>query len=68
MEKHSRTDWPLLFTIAGSAIGIIAVCVGLWLHVDNKFESFQLATFVESKDFHGRLCAIQEKYCQIERR
>lgn len=77
-EKTSRIgqflegDWAKVFAIA-------ATCLGLWLHMDykfwtyqsemsNKFESFQLAMAQESKDFHARLAVIEEKYHQLEKK
>ncbi len=68
MERITkRQDWPLLFTIGGSALTIAATCVGLWLHSDSKFCAFQATMYQELQDFHGRLCTLEEKYHQSER-
>jgi hypothetical protein len=51
-------EWLQAFMIAGSTIG------ACWLmHKENKDLSKEIAR--ESKDFHGRLCALEEKYIQI---
>lgn len=54
-------DWTQVLTIVGSNIALILVMfgttVGIWLHTDKKIE----AIHEEMKDFHGRLCAIEER-------
>lgn len=32
-----------------------------WRHMDNKLDIFTKAVQEEMKDFHGRLCAIEER-------
>ncbi len=32
-----------------------------WRHMDAKIDAFQKAMLQETKDFHGRLCAIEER-------
>ena len=50
-----------VITIVASNIALIVVMVGttigMWLHTDKKIEAIQ----TEMKDFHGRLCAIEER-------
>lgn len=50
-----------VLTIVASNIALILVMfgttVGIWLHTDKKIEAIQ----AEIKDFHGRLCAIEER-------
>jgi hypothetical protein len=54
-------DWTQVLTIVGSNIALIIVMFGttimMWLHTDKKIEAIQ----AEMKDFHGRLCAIEER-------
>jgi hypothetical protein len=54
-------EWLQAFMIAGSTLG---GCY--WMHRENKEMSDKFNT--ESKDFHGRLCALEEKYIQMMQR
>ena len=47
-------DWLQVLTIAGSTIGCC-----WWMHKE---------TYKEMKDFHGRLCRLEEKYIQMMER
>lgn len=51
-------DWWQAFMIAGSTIG---ACY--WMHRENKAMANEFAQ--EIKDFHGRLCTLEERYLQI---
>lgn len=54
-------EWLQAIMIAGSTVG------SCWLmHKENK--SMQDKQAAESKDFHGRLCALEEKYIQMMQR
>jgi hypothetical protein len=54
-------DWLQALTIAGSTIG------ACWLmHRENLSQSKENAK--EMKDFHGRLCTLEEKYIQMMQR
>ena len=44
-------DWLQVLTIAGSTLG------ALWF--------MHRESFREMKDFHGRLCALEERYFQL---
>lgn len=48
-------------TIIGANIALILAMFGstiaIWLHTDKKIEAIQS----EMKDFHGKLCAIEER-------
>lgn len=54
-------EWTQVLAIIGSNIALIFVMfgttVGIWLHTDKKIEAIQS----EIKEFHGRLCAIEER-------
>lgn len=54
-------EWNQVLAIIGSNIALILIMFGttvaLWLHSDKKIEAIQK----EITDFHGRLCAIEER-------
>ncbi len=54
-------DWTQVLAIVGSNIALILIMFGttvaMWMHTDKKIEAIQ----EEMKDFHGRLCAIEER-------
>ena len=69
-------DWTQVLTIVGSNIALIMIVFGttitIWIHMDSKTESnlkairedmknFHQAMQIETKDFHGRLIAIEER-------
>jgi hypothetical protein len=65
-------EWLQAFMIAGSTIG---ACY--WMHRENKqaadvfrLEIKHLGTEIqkEMKDFHGRLCTLEERYIQMMQR
>ena len=54
-------DWFQAIAIAGSTVGACWFMhrENIKMHQDNA---------KESKDFHGRLCALEEKYIQVMQR
>jgi hypothetical protein len=58
-------DWIQVAAIAGSTIGACWV-----MHRENvrMHQEFTKEFGKEMKDFHGRLCALEEKYIQIMQR
>jgi uncharacterized membrane protein YqgA involved in biofilm formation len=54
-------EWSQAIAIIVSNIGLVLVMfgatIGIWLHTDKKIEAIQQ----EIKDFHGRLCTIEER-------
>lgn len=54
-------DWVQVIAIAGSTVG---AC--WYMHRDNikMYQDFSK----ETKDFHGRLCALEERYIQMMER
>lgn len=54
-------DWLQVFTIAATTIG---AC--WWMHHENILAWKESAK--ETKEFHGRLCALEEKYTQMMER
>lgn len=54
-------DWLQVLAIAGSTVG------ACWfMHRENI--KMQQDVTKEMKDFHGRLCALEEKYIQVMQR
>lgn len=53
-ENGGIMDWLQVLTIAGSTIG---AC--WWMHREHS---------KEMKDFHGRLCTLEERYLQMMQR
>lgn len=65
-------EWLQAFMIAGSTIG---ACY--WMHRENKQTSDAFRMEIKSlgneiqremKDFHGRLCTLEERYIQMMQR
>lgn len=54
-------DWLQVLTIAGSTIG------ACWYMHRENFKLWKESTD-EMKDFHGRLCTLEEKYIQMMER
>ena len=61
-----------LITIGAALFTILGVMIGMFLHLGNKIDSLTLSIYAEmasfqktmaqeAKDFHGRLCAIEER-------
>lgn len=65
-------DWNQTFTILISFFGLM-----LWIIREMKQDKISLQVSMEkiageitkeSRDFHGRLCALEEKYKQMEKK
>lgn len=58
-------EWLQAFMIAGSTIGSC-----YWMHREHKSDIKELSKQMhdESKDFHGRLCTLEERYIQMMQR
>ncbi len=54
-------EWSQVVTIICANIALILAMFGsiiaIWLHTDKKIEAIQS----EMRDFHGKLCAIEER-------
>lgn len=68
MENSNRIQWQPLVEMIVVLVTILGSTIPLYLHTqdlirsvqeDNK--SFQAAMLNESKEFHGRLCIIEER-------
>jgi len=58
-------EWIQVATIVGANLGLFLWTVRQsradYLHCQRSIDSFKDAMFKESKDFHGKLCAIEER-------
>lgn len=65
-------EWKQLLTIVGSNIALVLVMMGttislfVWARIEAREDQAQIRDLVKSiqdeiKDFHGRLCAIEER-------
>lgn len=60
-EMEDEMDWLQVMAIAGSTI---AAC--FYMHRENVKMHHENSK--EMKDFHGRLCALEERYIQVMQR
>ncbi len=63
------TDWVTIITIIACLFAVLAVIIGLFLYLANKIdslgskiESLRGEVYNEMRDFHGRLCSLEERY------
>jgi hypothetical protein len=68
MEKQSNIQWQPIIELSIVLFTILGSTVPLYLHTDAKFESHrnetnQILTAIREdiRDFHGRLCSIEER-------
>jgi len=54
-------DWGQALMIGGMFAANIITVITLYVHQDAKTTSLLTAMQTEMKDFHGRLCAIEER-------
>jgi hypothetical protein len=58
-------EWYKVFTIVGANLGLFLWAVRQsradYLHCQRSIDSFKDAMVKETRDFHGRLCAIEER-------
>ncbi len=58
-------DLTTILTLVGCFAAVIEVTLGLFLHlankIDTKIDALSLMVYNEMKDFHGRLCTIEER-------
>lgn len=54
-------DTAQAFAVAGIIATNLITIITLYLHLDNKTDKTLRAIQDEMKDFHGRLCAIEER-------
>lgn len=54
-------DWTQVLTVFVIVITNLTTIIVLYCHLDSKTSNFLQAIQAEMKDFHGRLCAIEER-------
>lgn len=54
-------DWNVILGAGACVATVIGVNIALFLHIDGKFANFLTVFNNEVKDFHGRLCKIEER-------
>lgn len=54
-------EWPQVLTIVGSNLLIMLTFFGISISLHNALREDIRAVQEEMKDFHGRLCAIEER-------
>ena len=54
-------DLTTLLTIIGSFLAVSGIMIALFLHLYSKMDSLISSINIEMRDFHGRLCAIEER-------
>lgn len=50
-----------IVAVAGVIITNVITIITLYMHLDNKTDKTLMAIQAEIRDFHGRLCAIEER-------
>jgi hypothetical protein len=64
MTERNKIDWMNLAAICGiwsTMITILAVCIASPLYLGSKIDNFRSQMYEEMKDFHGRMCIIEER-------
>jgi hypothetical protein len=64
-----EVGWAQVLTIIGANLilflGLIATIISLFIHSNKRIDDAMKAINEEMKDFHGRLCAIEERRTKI---
>ena len=50
-----------ILTIIGSFLAVSGIMIALFLHLYSKMDNLISSINVEMRDFHGRLCSIEER-------
>lgn len=59
--EDKKIQWQQLIELIVVLMIILGSTIPLYMHTDNKLEAVLTAMNTEMKDFHGRLCAIEER-------
>lgn len=62
MQKGSYMDWTQVLTIIGANLVVFLGIIGLMIKLHLHHSKTIMAIHDEMRDFHGRLCAIEERY------
>lgn len=60
-SQRNKVQWQPLVELIVVLLTILGSTIPLYLHTDSKLESALSAIQQEMRDFHGRLCAIEER-------
>ena len=63
-EKQNQIQWQPIIELSIVLFTILGSTIPLYLHTDSKIDSIHQtveAIRQDIKDFHGRLCAIEER-------
>lgn len=58
-------DWTQVLTVFAIVATNLITVITLYIHSDNKMNAVLKSIAEEMKDFHGRLCAIEERRNRI---
>lgn len=64
MENDNKIQWQPIIEMVIVLMTILGSTIPLYLHTDSKIEAFHetiRGIQQEMKDFHGRLCSIEER-------
>ena len=68
MENRNQIQWQPLVELMVVLVTILGSTIPLYMHMDTKIDRIEgaireevRAIHEEMKDFHGRLCAIEER-------
>lgn len=68
MDKENKYMWIPVIELAVLAFTTLGTTITLYMHSDSKMEEYKKESLSlhreiinEMKDFHGRLCAIEER-------
>lgn len=61
MEKENKVQWQPIVELVVVLLTILGSTIPLYLHTDSKLEYALSGIREEMRDFHGRLCAIEER-------
>lgn len=60
-NKDRYIDWATLTSIMGSVFAVLSILMAMFLFLASKMDTIRSDMDKEMKDFHGRLCAIEER-------
>lgn len=60
-EQSVKIQWQPIIEMIIVLMTILGSTIPLYMHSDSKMDIYMNAINQEMKDFHGRLCAIEER-------
>lgn len=60
-KQNPRIQWQPLVELIVVLLTILGSTIPLYLHTDSKLEAAIQGIREDMRDFHGRLCAIEER-------